>query len=122
MRSFHSKGKSTVELDYNIFVRQEYQVEEAIYAEIDESLPVAPPLCSQRDDIMSSASEKCLAPSSVPASGVPSTAVPDTAIPIDERISSTQVCEWNELVVLCEFHCYAFVCSIFLDYETVKLH
>jgi len=43
--------------------RQEYQVEEAIYEEIDECLPMAPPLCSQRDDIMS------------PASGVSSTAV-----------------------------------------------
>ena len=46
----------------------------------------------------------------------------DTATLIDERISSTQVCEWNELVVLCEFHCCAFICSIFLDYEAVKLH
>jgi len=51
MRTFRSQVESTVELDYDIFVRQECQVEEAIYEEIDECLPMAPPLCSQRDDI-----------------------------------------------------------------------
>ena len=185
MRTLLSQVKSTVE----------YQVEEATYEEIDESLPMAPPLWCQRDDIMSSASEKCLALPSLPAPGVSSTAVsvpseldggvlvprhalnndvrrsdisrmmqvflclggtvsdsdcsfagaangdsvtsnsnemsdrsnneaslPDTATLSDKRLSSTQVCEWNELVVLCEFHCYAFICSIFLDYETMKLH
>lgn len=93
MCRFRSQIKSTIELDYNIFVRQEDQIEEVIYEQIDESRT---PLCCRRDEVMSCASEKCLAPSTLPDSGV-SSAAASVASELDRGFFVPQHAKNNDL-------------------------
>lgn len=93
MCRFRSQIKSTIQLDYNIFVRQEDQVEEVIYEEIDESRAA---LCCRRNEVMSCASEKCLAPSTLPDSGVSSAAV-SVASELDRGFFVPQHAKNNDL-------------------------